>query len=111
MKVEKLQALYLYWGDRPLHRQHPESSTPEAWFGYKIMLPSRILSDLKGNICLRGFTHDYQHSLGLCYPYNHMKGELQEQLGDYRAACHQLCCSRYAAVSDSVRVRQKWMTS
>ena len=72
---------YIEETDR-FYRQHPESSTPEAWFGYKIMC-CRILGDLKGNIAYVDSLMDYQHSLGLCYPYNHyMKGELQEQLGD-----------------------------
>lgn len=65
----------------------------------------RILGDLKGNIAYVDSLMDYQHSLGLCYPYNHyMKGELQEQLGDYRAACRSY--ARYAAVSDSVRTAE-----
>ena len=94
---------YIEETDR-FYRQHPESSTPEAWFGYKIMC-CRILGDLKGNIAYVDSLMDYQHSLGLCYPYNHyMKGELQEQLGDYRAACRSY--ARYAAVSDSVRTAE-----
>ena len=65
----------------------------------------RILGDLKGNIAYVDSLMDYQHSLGLCYPYNHyMKGELQEQLGDYRAACRSY--ARYGAVSDSVRTAE-----
>ena len=94
---------YIEETDR-FYRQHPKSSTPEAWFGYKIMC-CRILGDLKGNIAYVDSLMDYQHSLGLCYPYNHyMKGELQEQLGDYRAACRSY--ARYAAVSDSVRTAE-----
>ena len=94
---------YIEETDR-FYRQHPESSTPEAWFGYKIMC-CRILGDLKGNIAYVDSLMDYQHSLGLCYPYNHyMKGELQEQLGDYRAACRSY--ARYGAVSDSVRTAE-----
>lgn len=94
---------YIEETDR-FYRRHPESSTPEAWFGYKIMC-CRILGDLKGNIAYVDSLMDYQHSLGLCYPYNHyMKGELQEQLGDYRAACRSY--ARYAAVSDSVRTAE-----
>ncbi len=65
----------------------------------------RILGDLKGNISYVDSLMDYQHSLGLCYPYNHyMKGELQEQLGDYGAACRSY--ARYGAVSDSVRTAE-----
>lgn len=99
----KVAEPYIKETDR-FYRQHLESSTPEAWFGYKIMC-CRILGDLKGNIAYVDSLMDYQHSLGLCYPYNYyMKGELQEQLGDYRAACRSY--ARYAAVGDSVRTAE-----
>ena len=83
---------------------NPGSSTPEAWFGYKIMC-CRILGDLKGNIAYVDSLMNYQNSLGVCYPYNYfMKAQLQEQLGDYRSAC--LSYTQYAAVSDSVRTAE-----
>lgn len=86
------------------YRQNPESSTLEAWYGYKIMC-CRILGDLKGNIAYVDSLMNYQKSLGLCYPYNYyMKAQLQEQLGDYHAACRNY--SLYATVNDSVRTAE-----
>lgn len=83
------------------YRQNPQSSTPEAWFGYKIMC-CRLLGDLKGNIAYVDSLMDYQHSLGTLFPYNYvMKAQLQEQLGDYQAACRSY--AKYALVNDSVR--------
>lgn len=83
------------------YRQNPGSSTSEAWYAYKIMC-CRILGDLKGNVAYVDSLMDYQHSLGICYPYNHiMKAELQQQLGDYRAACRSY--AEYATVNDSIR--------
>ena len=83
------------------YRQNPKSTTPEAWFAYKIMC-CRILGDLKGNIDYVDSLMNYQHSLGFCYPYNHiMKAELQMQSGDFREACQSY--ARYAQVNDSVR--------
>ncbi len=83
------------------YRQNPESTIPEAWFAYKIMC-CRILGDLKGNIAYVDSLMAYQHSLGICYPYNHrMKAELQAQLGDYRKAYQSY--TEYAQVNDSVR--------
>ena len=83
------------------YRNNPGSSNPEAWFAYKIMC-CRILGDLKGNISYVDSLMDYQHSLGICYPYNHrMKAELQVQSGDYREACQSY--AEYAQVNDSVR--------
>lgn len=86
------------------YRQNPLSSTPEAWFGYKIMC-CRILGDLKGNIAYVDSLMNYQHSLGIRYPYNYiMKAELQERLGDYRAACRSY--TDFVQVSDSVRAAE-----
>lgn len=86
------------------YRRNPGSSTPEAWYGYKIMC-CRILGDLKGNIAYVDSLMNYQKSLGLCYPYNYyMKAQLQEQLGDLRAACQNY--SLYATVNDSVRTAE-----
>lgn len=83
------------------YRQNPGSSTSEAWYAYKIMC-CRILGDLKGNVAYVDSLMNYQHSLGICYPYNHiMKAELQEQMGDYRNACRSY--AEYAAVNDSIR--------
>ncbi|WP_300701847.1 HAMP domain-containing sensor histidine kinase [Bacteroides sp.] len=86
------------------YRQNPGSSTLEAWYGYKIMC-CRILGDLKENIAYVDSLMNYQKSLGLCYPYNYyMKAQLQEQLGDYHAACRNY--SLYATVNDSVRTAE-----
>lgn len=83
------------------YRNNPGSSTLEAWYGYKIMC-CRILGDLKGNIAYVDSMMNYQNSMGVCYPYNYyMKAQLQEQLGDYHAACQNY--ARYATVNDSVR--------
>lgn len=83
------------------YRQNPGSSTSEAWYAYKIMC-CRVLGDLKGNVAYVDSLMDYQHSIGVCYPYNHiMKAELQEQMGKYRDACRSY--ARYAAVNDSIR--------
>ena len=91
---------YIEETDR-FYRQHSDSSTPEAWFAYKIMC-SRILGDLKSNLAYVDSLMAYQHSLGIRYPYNYiMKAELQVQLGDYRAACNSY--SEYVQVNDSVR--------
>lgn len=46
------------------YRQNPESSTPEAWYGYKIMCCC-ILGDLRGNIAYVDSLMNYQKSLGL----------------------------------------------
>lgn len=86
------------------YRKNPGSSTPEAWYGYKIMC-CRILGDLKGNIAYVDSLMNYQNSSGICYPYNYyMKAQLQEQLGDYRAACQNY--ARYGTVNDSVRTAE-----
>lgn len=83
------------------YRQNPQSSTPEAWFAYKIMC-CRLLGDLNGNIAYVDSLMDYQQSLGICYPYNYaMKAELQVQLGDYKAACRSY--AEYAQATDSIR--------
>lgn len=83
------------------YRQNPGSSTPEAWFAYKIMC-CRILGNLKGNIAYVDSLMNYQSTVGMCYPYNYvMKADLQAQLGDYRAAYHSY--ATYAQVSDSIR--------
>ena len=90
MKVERLLSLIL---------RRPTAFTvnirrarrPKHGWCYKIMC-CRILGDLKGNIAYVDSLMDYQHSLGLCYPYNHyMKGELQEQLGRLSCGLPQLC--------------------
>lgn len=95
---------YIIATDR-FYRQNPHSSTPEAWFGYKIMC-CRILGDLKSNIAYVDSLMNYQHSLGIRYPYNYiMKAELQVRLGDYRAACRSY--ADFALVSDSVRAAEQ----
>lgn len=102
-KGEKTAEPYIIETDR-FYKENPESSTPEAWFGYKIMC-CRILGDLRGNIAYVDSLMNYQHRLGICYPYNHyMKAQLQEQLGDYRSASDSY--RTYANVSDSVRTAE-----
>lgn len=86
------------------YRQNSGSSTPEAWYGYKIMC-CRILGDLKANIAYVDSLMNYQKTLGVCYPYNYfMKAQLQEQMEDYRAACRSY--STYVTVNDSVRTAE-----
>lgn len=86
------------------YQQNPRSTTPEAWFAYKIMC-CRIQGDLKGNIAYMDSLMNYQNSLGTCYPANyHEKATLQEKLGDYRAACQSY--SMYIAMNDSVRTAE-----
>ena len=62
---------YILETDR-FYRQNPESSTPEAWFGYKIMC-CRVLGDLKGNIAYVDSLMNYQNiqkrSVELYYPH------------------------------------------
>ena len=102
-KGRKVAEPYMMETDR-FYKENPESSTPEAWFGYKIMC-CRVLGDLKGNIAYVDSLMNYQRSLGICYPYNfYMKAQLQEQLGDYRSASDSY--RTYASVSDSMRTAE-----
>lgn len=91
-------------GTDHFYQQNPRSTSPEAWFAYKIMC-CRILGDLKGNIAYMDSLMNYQSSLGTCYPANYYeKATLQEKLGDYREACQSY--SQYIALNDSVRTAE-----
>ncbi|WP_418697635.1 sensor histidine kinase [Bacteroides sp.] len=99
-KGKQVAESYIADTDR-FYRQNPGSSTPEAWFAYKIMC-CRIQGDLKGNIAYMDSLMEYQNALGTCYPYNYYtKALLQKELGDYHAACENY--ERYITVNDSVR--------
>lgn len=102
-KGKKAAESYIVDADR-FYRQNPESSTPEAWFAYKIMC-CRILGDLKGNIAYMDSLMNYQNALGISYPYNYYtKAQLQEELGDYHAACENY--KTYISVNDSIRTAE-----
>ena len=102
-KGKKAAESYIVDTDR-FYQQNPESSTPEAWFAYKIMC-CRILGDLKGNIAYMDSLMNYQNTLGISYPHNYYtKAQLQEELGDYHAAC--VNYKTYISVNDSIRTAE-----
>lgn len=102
-KGKKAAESYIVSTDN-FYRQNPGSSTPEAWFAYKIMC-CRILGDVRGNIAYMDSLMNYQNALGMCYPYNYYeKAQLQEELGDYHAACGNY--RTYITVNDSIRTAE-----
>lgn len=73
----------------------------EGWLGYKILC-ARTLDDNQMALNYLDSLMDYHHSIGSCYPSNHLlKAQFLEQMGRFEDACE--VYKRYAHVNDSVR--------
>lgn len=73
----------------------------EGWFGYKILC-ARTLSDNQMALNYLDSLMDYHHSVGSCYPANHLlRAQFLEQMNRFEDAC--TAYKAYAHVNDSVR--------
>lgn len=73
----------------------------EGWFGYKILC-ARTLNDNQMALNYLDSLMDYHHSVGSCYPSNHLlRAQFLEQMNRFEEAC--TAYKAYAHVNDSVR--------
>ncbi len=73
----------------------------EGWFGYKILC-ARTLDDNQMALKYLDSLMDYHHSVGSCYPSNHLlRAQFLEQMNRFAEAC--AAYKAYALVNDSVR--------
>ena len=73
----------------------------EGWLGYKILC-ARTLNDNQMALNYLDSLMDYHHSVGSCYPANHLlKAQFMEQMGRFEDACE--VYKSYAHINDSIR--------
>ena len=73
----------------------------EGWLGYKILC-ARTLNDNQIALNYLDSLMDYHHSVGSCYPANHLlKAQFMEQMGRFEDACE--VYKSYAHINDSIR--------
>ena len=73
----------------------------EGWLGYKILC-ARTLNDNQMALNYLDSLMDYHHSVGCCYPANHLlKAQFMEQMGRFEDACE--VYKSYAHINDSIR--------
>ena len=73
----------------------------EGWLGYKILC-ARTLNDNQMALNYLDSLMDYHHSVGSCYPANHLlKAQFMEQMGRFEDACE--VYKFYAHINDSIR--------
>lgn len=73
----------------------------EGWLGYKTLC-ARTLNDNQMALNYLDSLMDYHHSVGSCYPANHLlKAQFMEQMGRFEDACE--VYKSYAHINDSIR--------
>ena len=73
----------------------------EGWLGYKILC-ARTLNDNQMALNYLDSLMDYHHSVGSCYPANHLlKAQFMEQMGRFEDGCE--VYKSYAHINDSIR--------
>lgn len=83
------------------YRQHRNSATTDAWYGYKILC-CRTLQDWEGVLVYVDSLQLYNNSIGVCYPANQLfKAQCLKELGRLNEAC--TAYVEYANLNDSVR--------
>lgn len=102
-KGKKAAQKYIDETDR-YYRKHSDSVLKDAWYGYKILC-GRTLQDWKETIVYLDSLSDYNYSIGVCYPANHLfKAQCLETMGRLDEACKAYV--EYAQLNDSVRTAE-----
>lgn len=102
-KGKKAAQQYIDETDR-YYRKHSDSTLKDAWYGYKILC-GRTLQDWKETIAYLDSLHNYNYSIGVCYPANHLlKAQCLETMGRLDEACK--AYAEYAQLNDSVRTAE-----
>lgn len=80
----------------------------EGWLGYKILC-ARTLNDNQMALNYLDSLMDYHHSVGSCYPANHLlKAQFMEQMGRFEDACEVINLMHILMIPF---VRQNWTSN
>ena len=100
LKGKKAAEPFIAQADKFYH-ENMNTFPREGWLGYKILC-ARTLNDHKMALTYLDSLMDYHHSVGSCYPANHLlKAQFMEQMGRFEDACE--VYKSYAHINDSIR--------
>ena len=100
LKGKKTAEPFIAQADKFYH-ENMNTFPREGWLGYKILC-ARTLNDHKMALTYLDSLMDYHHSVGSCYPANHLlKAQFMEQMGRFEDACE--VYKSYAHINDSIR--------
>lgn len=100
LKGKKAAEPFIAEADKFYH-ENMNAFPREGWLGYKILC-ARTLSDNRMALNYLDSLMDYHHSVGSCYPANHLlKAQFMEQMGRFEDACE--VYKSYAHINDSIR--------
>ena len=100
LKGKKVAQPFIAEADKFYH-ENMNAFPREGWLGYKILC-ARTLNDNQMALNYLDSLMDYHHSVGSCYPANHLlKAQFMEQMGRFEDACE--VYKSYAHINDSIR--------
>lgn len=100
LKGKKVAQPFIAEADKFYH-ENMNAFPREGWLGYKILC-ARTLNDNQMALNYLDSLMDYHHSVGSCYPANHLlKAQFMEQMGCFEDACE--VYKSYAHINDSIR--------